>query len=86
MDTANNNDIQPKDCSTQRYMVLCLLMAGPVTSVELRAHGVLTPSARISELRRRGYKITVKLLPIVVGPTGIKHKRIALYQLGPGEE
>lgn len=72
--------------ASQRYLVLTLLMAGPVTSLELRAHGVLTPSARILELKQKGYKITVKLLPIVVGPTGIKHKRIAEYRLASDGE
>jgi hypothetical protein len=86
MDTSKTNDIQPLDGCKQRHMVLTLLQAGPVTSLELRAHGVLTPSARILELKQRGYKITVKLLPIVVGPTGITHKRIAQYRLEPPSE
>ena len=86
MDTSKTNDIQPKDCSTQRYMVLCLLMAGPKTSIELRAHGVLTVSARVSELKQRGYKITVKTLPVVVTPNGNIHRRIAQYRLEPPSE
>ena len=81
-----STDNPPPSGARQRYMVLCLLQQGPVTSLELRGLGVLNPAARLSEIRQKGYPVTVKILPLVIGPTGVKHKRIAQYRLSPDGE
>lgn len=81
MDTSKTNDIPVLDGCKQRYMVLCLLQAGPVNSVELRGLGVLNPAARLSEIRQRGYPVKTRLLASVVGPSGSVHRRVAEYRL-----
>ena len=86
MDTPKTNDNQAPDGAKQRYMVLCLLQQGPVNSVALRQLGVLNPTARLSEIRQRGYPVEVRLLPSVIGPSGTVHKRVAEYRLEPPSE
>lgn len=64
----------------QRARVLVALRAGPKTSYDLRRLGIYQAPARILELRRRSYRISTDLVPLV-DAEGYTHAGVALYTL-----
>lgn len=84
--TSSNSDIQPLDGCKQRYLILALLRQGPINSIELRQIGILNPTARLSEIKQKGYPVKVRLLPAVIGPSGLTHRNVAQYRLEPPSE
>lgn len=64
----------------QRARVLVALRVSPKTSYDLRRLGIYQAPARILELRRRGYRISTDLVPLV-DADGYTHQGVALYTL-----
>lgn len=75
--------IYVKDTSTenQQSIVLSALRESPKTTIELRHdYGVMTPAARVKELRENGHRIdTVRITSFT--PDGLKHSKVAKYVL-----
>lgn len=71
--------------SNQHAIILAALQTGPKTSIQLREeYGVMVPSARIVELRRKGHGIDNEKV-VAQTNNGVWHKRIAKYFLVPGD-
>lgn len=72
------------DTHSQRAKILELLAERPRNTFEFRENGIMHPSARISELRDKGYNIqTVK---VNQQHSTYKHKNVALYVLHGGKK
>lgn len=85
--TALVKHFDPHDTSApnQHAIILAALQTGPKTSIQLREeYGVMAPSARIVELRRKGHGIDNKKV-VAQTNNGVWHKRIAKYFLVPGD-
>lgn len=85
--TASVKHFGKHDTSTpnQRSIVLAALQTGPKTTIELQyEYGVMAPSVRISELKKKGHNIE-KVKVVAQTPDGVWHKGIAKYFLVPGE-
>jgi len=72
----------PKSTATeaQRHRIIEALREGPKTSYDLRRIGIYQVSARIIELRRRGYDILTELVKLY-DRDGYLHPRCARYHL-----
>lgn len=69
--------------SSQQATILAALQTGPKTTIELQhIFGIMAPSARIPELKSRGYEIDSFRVEAQT-PNGIWHKNIAQYYLVP---
>lgn len=72
------------DPARQRAQVLMLLEAeGSLTTDQMRRHGVMSPAARIMELRRQGYPIVTERSR-VTGLDGRLHSQARYVLLGRG--
>lgn len=81
-----NADSYPRLKSTaiaaQHALALQLLRAGKRSTFALRAAGILMPAARILELKRQyGYDIPTVERVDLWDAEGVKHQRIAVYEL-----
>ena len=66
-----------QDRTAQRAKLLAMLRRGPVSTLEARAVGIMSPASRIFELRQIGLEII----------TTTREDRIAVYHLiEPGED
>jgi hypothetical protein len=61
--TMNNNQMDRgrqsnhQGISNQQAKVLSLLQEGPTNTIDFRLHGIMSPAARVMELRRMGHPI-----------------------------
>lgn len=69
-----------KPRTTNRQRVLELLQAGPQTTLDMRAAGVLSPAPRVYELRKAGWPVQSRIVaePDQFGRT----VGVAIYWLG----
>ncbi|MDP2005527.1 MAG: helix-turn-helix domain-containing protein [Rubrivivax sp.] len=65
----------------QYATILSLLRTGEKTTFDLRRAGVMDSSARICELRRKGYNIATVCLRTLYDGDGHAHRRVAVYAL-----
>jgi hypothetical protein len=62
-----------------RKQILALLRKRPIHTIEFREiHGLISPAARIIELRRQGYTIRTNLIR-AMSQDGRVHNNVALY-------
>ena len=67
--------------AAQRDKVLALLRRGPKTTLDLRQHGILSPAARVWELRHdHGHTIACDLVTLY-DDEGYRHSKCASYHL-----
>ncbi|HBF26026.1 MULTISPECIES: helix-turn-helix domain-containing protein [Nitrosomonas] len=69
------------DAETQKKAVLKLLRVKPMSTFELRNHGVAHPAGRIQELRKSGHVINTVLGDGVPDHRGLSHHNVARYVL-----
>ncbi len=67
--------------SKQQGMVLDLLQGGPTNTIEFRLHGIMSPAARIMELRDMGHPIEKRKAVRETTPGAVTN--VAEYYLVP---
>lgn len=65
----------------QKEQVLQLLRVKPMTTFELRNHGICQPASRVRELRKAGHRIDTVLGDGVADHRGLSHHSVAKYVL-----
>lgn len=72
---------QPSPTTAQQARLLARLMSGPVSTIAARRElGIMSPSARVNELRSLGYPIFTTRTS-ASDENGRHHTRVALYIL-----
>lgn len=72
---------QERSTLRDRKQILTLLRERPIHTIEFREiHGLISPAARIIELRRQGYNIRTDLIR-AMSQDGRVHNNVALYVL-----
>ena len=71
--------------SSQQNLLLAYLKKGPLSTIAAREElGIMSPSARVSELRSLGYIIKTKRISLSE-ESGRNHRQVALYLMGTPE-
>lgn len=71
----------PSPTTAQQARLLARLMAGPVSTIAARRElGIMSPSARVNELRSLGYPIKTARIS-ATEENGRHHRQVALYLL-----
>lgn len=71
----------PSPTTAQQARLLARLMTGPVSTIAARRElGIMSPSARVNELRSLGYPITTTRIS-ATEENGRHHRQVALYLL-----
>lgn len=86
--TASKKPLNRHDTSlaNQQAIVLRALQKEGQTTATLRNdYGVMHPSARIQELKEKGYRIDTVYMTVTT-PDGVEHHGVAKYYLLPGKE
>lgn len=81
----NTATIKKTKCEKQRQFILKYLAEnGTATTLDFRAHGIMSPACRIRELRGKGYDIRTTLVT-VNDSAEVDPSRVAEYFLSSGK-